>query len=60
MMKKLLFAFAFFTHLFAFAQFPNSINSTLLPSSGGQILDVIDYDNDSYEDVVYQMGLVEI
>jgi hypothetical protein len=56
MMKKLLFAFAFFTHLFAFAQFPNSINSTLLPSSGGQILDVIDYDNDSYEDVVYQNG----
>ena len=55
-MKKLLFACAFFTHLIAYAQFPNTINFTQLPASSGHILDVVDYNNDSYEDLVYQNG----
>ncbi len=55
-MKKLLFVCAFFTHLFAYAQFPNTINFTQLPASGGHILDVVDYNNDSYDDLVYQNG----
>jgi len=56
-MKKLLLVIALFSQYFAFAQFPNHLNVSLLPATRGNILDVVDFNNDTYEDLVYQNGL---
>jgi hypothetical protein len=57
MLKKILFAILFLASFSAYSQFTNSISASQLPSSGGMILDVVDYNNDGFEDVVYQNGL---
>ncbi|MCF8254055.1 MAG: FG-GAP-like repeat-containing protein [Bacteroidia bacterium] len=58
MLKKLLFATLILANFSAYSQqFPNSIGSSKLPSANGMILDVVDYNNDGFEDVVYQNGL---
>ncbi|MDZ4667891.1 MAG: gliding motility-associated C-terminal domain-containing protein [bacterium] len=57
MLKKLLFAILLIANFSAYSQFTNSIVSSQLPASGGMILDVVDFNNDGFEDVVYQSGL---
>jgi gliding motility-associated-like protein len=58
MLKKLLFASLIIANFSAYSQqFPNSIGASNLPTSNGMILDVVDYNNDGYDDVVYQNGL---
>jgi gliding motility-associated-like protein len=57
MLKKILFAILFLASFSAYSQFTNSMGTSQLPSTGGMILDVVDYNNDGFEDVVYQNGL---
>jgi gliding motility-associated-like protein len=57
MLKKILFALFILASFSAYSQFSNSISASQLPASGGMILDVVDYNNDGFEDVVYQSGL---
>lgn len=57
-MKNLLLIVAlFFLSYQSFAQFPDSISTSGLPSTDGIILEVVDYNNDGFEDLVYQNGL---
>lgn len=58
MLKKILFAVILLASFSAHSQqFQNVIASTNLPANEGLILDVVDYNNDGYEDVVYQNTL---
>ncbi|OYU95266.1 MAG: hypothetical protein CFE21_13265 [Bacteroidetes bacterium B1(2017)] len=57
MLKKLLFAIFVLANFSAYSQFPDVIASAKLPATDGQILDVVDYNNDGFEDVVYQNGV---
>ncbi len=58
MLKKLLFAGLFLANFSAFSQpFSNVISTAKLPGGESMILDVVDYNNDGFEDVVYQTGL---
>lgn len=57
MLKKILFAGLLFANFSAYSQFNNTIGTVGLPQNGGIILDVIDYNNDGFEDVIYQSGL---
>lgn len=57
MLRKILLAVLLTVGYSAYAQFPNSISTAQLPTAEGMILDVVDYNNDGYEDVVYQSGL---
>jgi len=56
MLKKLLFATLLLANFSAYSQYSNVINTSLLPIVGGNILDVVDYNNDGFEDVIYQSG----
>ena len=56
MLKKILFATLLFANFSAYSQYANSIISSGLPAAGGNILDVVDYNNDGFEDVIYQSG----
>jgi hypothetical protein len=58
MLKKILFAVILLASFSAHSQqFQNVIATTNLPANEGLILDVVDYNNDGYEDVVYQNTL---
>jgi len=56
MLKKLLFATLILANFSAYSQYSNVINGSQLPVLGGHILDVVDYNNDGFEDVIYQSG----
>ncbi|MBC7381468.1 MAG: VCBS repeat-containing protein [Bacteroidia bacterium] len=55
MFKKILFPVLLLASLASFSQtYIDSISISGLPPNQGQILDVIDFNNDGFEDVVYQ------
>lgn len=56
MLKKLLFATFVLASFSAYSQFTNRIANSQLPVTEGQILDVVDYNNDGFEDLIYQSG----
>ncbi len=58
MNKKILLAFLLFLSLKSFSQpFTNVISSSGLDANRAQILDVLDYNNDSWEDVILLNGI---
>lgn len=57
MYKKLLFPVLLFASLISYSQtYTEEIGSSGLPIANGQIHDVIDYNNDGWDDVLYNQG----